>query len=96
MDLSTLDRLMPDAAFVAPRKRAGGLTVKKRADGLIEIESRRDTVRISANAVCGHSEVVAETKEERNRDGPGLTWLAVFLALGLGLAVWGKLRSFGD
>ncbi|MGL5319156.1 MAG: hypothetical protein ACRC9Q_10785 [Bacteroidales bacterium] len=82
VDLSTLDRLTPATAFVAPQKRAGGLTVKKRADGLIEIESRRDTVRIAANAVCEHSEVEAETKEVKNRDGPGLTWLAVFLVLG--------------
>ncbi|MGL5786265.1 MAG: hypothetical protein ACRCX4_05585 [Bacteroidales bacterium] len=66
VDLSALSALAPASALVAPVENAGGLTVKKRPDGLIEIESRRDTVRIRSDTVCGHN---MEEKEEVRENG---------------------------
>lgn len=82
VDLSSLERLTPATEFVAPKENAGGLTVKKRADGLIEIESRRDTVRIRGDTVCSHEYLDLDFKENRNRGRPWRPWvivLAVFL-----------------
>ena len=79
VDLSTLDRLTPATEFVAPKENAGGLTVKKRADGLIEIESRRDTVRIRGDTVCSHEYLDMDFVENRNRGRPWVIALVVFL-----------------
>ena len=81
VDLSTLDRLTPATEFVAPKENAGGLTVKKRADGLIEIESRRDTVRIRGDTVCSHEYLDLDFVENRNRGRPWVIALVVFLLL---------------
>ena len=86
VDLSTLDRLSPATEFVAPKGNSGGLTVKKRADGLIEIESRRDTVRIRGDTVCSHEYLDLDSVEERNRGRPWRPWvivLAVFFVIWL-------------
>ncbi|MGL5786187.1 MAG: hypothetical protein ACRCX4_05180 [Bacteroidales bacterium] len=61
VDISTLDRLTPATEFVTPKSNSSGLTVKKRADGLIEIESRRDTVRIRGDTVCSHEYMDLDT-----------------------------------
>ncbi|MGL5785192.1 MAG: hypothetical protein ACRCX4_00015 [Bacteroidales bacterium] len=61
VDLSALNNLAPASALIAPKENAGGLTVKKRADGLIEIESRKDTVRIRSDTVCSHEYMDLDT-----------------------------------
>ena len=76
VDLSTLDRLTPATEFVAPKENAGGLTVKKRADGLIEIESRRDTVRIRGDTVCSHEYLDLDFVEASDRR-PWRLWVIV-------------------
>ena len=79
VDLSALNNLAPASVLIAPKENAGGLTVKKRADGLIDIESRRDTVRIRSDTACSHTVEFSEVKEERNRGRPWVIVLAVFL-----------------
>ena len=81
VDLSALDNLAPASALIAPKENAGGLTVKKRADGLIEVESRRDTVRIRSDTVCSHTAEFTEVKEERSRGRPWVIVLAVLLLI---------------
>ncbi|MGL5785320.1 MAG: hypothetical protein ACRCX4_00665 [Bacteroidales bacterium] len=81
MDLSALDNLAPASALIAPKENAGGLTVKKRVDGLIEIESRRDTVRIRGDTVCSHEYMDLDTAGTAG-GRPWRPWvmvLAVFL-----------------
>ncbi|MGL5920017.1 MAG: hypothetical protein ACRCZQ_05910 [Bacteroidales bacterium] len=83
VDLSMLDRLTPETEFVAPKDKSGGLTVKKRADGLIEIESRRDTVRIRGDTVCSH-EYLERDSAGTSGGRPWRPWvivLAVFVGL---------------
>ena len=81
VDLSALNNLTPASALIAPKENAGGLTVKKRADGLIEIESRKDTVRIRSDTACSHTVELSEVKEERNRRWPWVIVPAVFFLL---------------
>lgn len=85
VDLSTLENLAPASALTQPvQADRGGLTVKKRKDGLIEIESRRDTVRIRSDAICNHS--IEDTKViQKSESGNKLMgWLALlFLVVAL-------------
>ena len=85
VDISTLDRLTPATEFVTPKSNSSGLTVKKRADGLIEIESRRDTVRIRGDTVCSHEYMDLDTVGTAG-GRPWRPWvivLVVFFILGI-------------
>ena len=85
VDLSALGNLAPASALIAPKENAGGLTVKKRADGLIEIESRRDTVRIRGDTVCSHEYMDLDTVGTAG-GRPWRPWvivLVVFFILGI-------------
>ena len=87
VDLSSLERLTPATEFVTPIGNSAGLTVKKRPDGLIEIESRRDTVRIRGDTVCNHEYLDLDFKEASDKRPWG-----VFLVLGLVVVGWGVMR----
>ncbi|MGL5920994.1 MAG: hypothetical protein ACRCZQ_10925 [Bacteroidales bacterium] len=86
VDLSTLDRLTPATEFIAPKNNSGGLTVKKRPDGLIEIESRRDTIRIRGDTVCNHEYLDLDFKKADDKRPWGM-----YLVLGLVVVGWGVL-----
>ena len=82
VDLSTLKNLPVAAPLIFTEEKPGGLTVKKRPDGLIEIESRRDTIRIRSDTECNHT--VADTqvgsKEIQGRSGYIIGLIFLFFA----------------
>lgn len=71
IDLSALNNLPVAASLIPPQEKQSGLTVKKRPDGLIEIESRRDTIHIRTDTECNHtvSDLQVRGKEIRGRSG---------------------------
>lgn len=82
VDLSALENMPRASTLTKPKETdKGGLTVKKRPDGLIEIESRRDTIRIRSDTVCNHSQENTEVMQKKESGNAALKWLSLFLLI---------------